>query len=214
MLQSTRSQVRDTLSTHGRITSKHSHSDQSSVATYTPQTDGRSTNLSSNNTPQSDYGITPTSARSSGFPDPLARYSHYPQVPPQQHHHHHSGAVATMAQPNSPSMSLPAGSENNQTSNHVKSNSELPIDPAISQASPTYPPGYPYPPPGPHMSPYADQQHPAMYARPEWGYPQHPGMQPSYGHPPTSQPPPPPNQQRPGQVSQSRRCAYCMTDQL
>ena len=182
-------------------TSKSLHSDHSSVATYTPQTDGRSTNLSSNNTPQSDYGITPTSARASGFPpDPLSRYGHYHHAPA-----HHPGAVVTMAQPNSPSLSLPDGNENDHPatdSNHVESNDDVPIDPSISQASPTYPPPqYPYPPPGQHMSPYGDQNHPAMYApRPDWPYGQHPGMQSPYGHPPTSQPPPPNPVQRPGQV--------------
>lgn len=200
MPQITRSQVRNHCPpVDHNFCSKAFQLDQSSVATYTPQTDGRSTNLSSTNTPQSDYGITPTSARSSGFPDPLARYGPYPSAPS-----HHPGAVATMAQPNSPSMSLPDGGENNHrnsNTNSVKSNSDVPIDPSISQASPTYPPPqYPYPPPGQHMSPYGDQNHPAMYGRPDWPYGQHPGMQPPYGHPPTSQPPPQQNAQRPGQV--------------
>jgi hypothetical protein len=115
--------------------------DQSSVATYTTQ-DPRSANISSNNTPQSDYGITPSSARSSGFPPEHLRYSQYSHAP------HHQGAVVTMAQPTSPSMSLPDGAPNgNPTANslHKRSNSDVPIDPSISQASPTYPPYSPYP---------------------------------------------------------------------
>ena len=198
--QSTRIQVRTRVVATLCIHSKPLRSDHSTVATYTPQTDGRSTNLSSTNTPQSDYGIAPTSVRPSGFPDP--RYGQHPHAPA---HHYHPGAVATMAQPNSPSPSLLDGNEHDHhkpDESRVESNGDVPIDPSISQASPTYPPGpYPYPPPGHQISPYGDQGHPQMYApRPDWPYGQHPGMASPYGHPPPSQQPPPGPPQRPGQV--------------
>merc|ERR1712000_645328 len=77
---------------------EYAQSDQSSVATYTTQ-DPRSSNISSNNTPQSDYGLTPSSARSSGFPPEHLRYSQFTHAPP------HPGAVGTMAQPTNPSIS-------------------------------------------------------------------------------------------------------------
>ncbi|EHY60015.1 hypothetical protein HRR83_006376 [Exophiala dermatitidis] len=81
-----------------RGASEYAQSDQSSVATYTTQ-DARSANISTSNTPQSDYGLTPSSARSSGFPSEHLRYSQYTHAP------QHSGAVGTMAQPTNPSIS-------------------------------------------------------------------------------------------------------------
>lgn len=157
--------------------------DQSSVATFTTQ-DPRSANISSTNTPQSDYGLTPSSARSSGFPPDHLRYSQYSHAP------HHPGAVGTMAQPTSPSMSLPDGATNgNPTANshRVRSNSDVPIDPSISQASPTYPPYSPYPQGQDMQHAYQPQHPPYMQQRPpheQWaGYPPQHGMPAPYQHP-------------------------------
>ncbi|KIV85963.1 hypothetical protein, variant [Exophiala sideris] len=77
---------------------EYAQSDHSSVATYSTQ-DPRSAPISNTTTPQSDYGLTPSSARSSGFPSDHLRYSQYSHAPP------HSGAVGTMAQPTNPSIS-------------------------------------------------------------------------------------------------------------
>ncbi|KIW32494.1 uncharacterized protein PV07_04036 [Cladophialophora immunda] len=182
--------------------SEYAQSDQSSVATYATQ-DPRSATISSNNTPQSDYGLTPSSARSSGFPPEHLRYSQYP---PAQHH---QGAVGTMAQPTSPSKSLPEGAPNgNPTANshHVRSNSDVPIDPSISQASPTYPPYSPYPQGQDMQHAYQPQHAPYMPQRPpheQWGGypPQHaiPGPYPHPG-PGVQGPPPSSGASRSGQV--------------
>lgn len=157
--------------------------DQSSVATYTTQ-DPRSGNLSTNNTPQSDYGLTPSSARSSGFPSDHLRYSQYSHAP------HHPGAVGTMAQPTSPSKSLPDGTSNGNPTAHstdMRSNSDVPIDPSISQASPTYPPYSPYPQGQDMQHAYQPQHPPYMQQRPpheQWaGYPPQHGMPGPYPHP-------------------------------
>lgn len=108
-------------------------------------------------------------------------------------------------------MSLQEGSAENQqpnNANHVKSSSnpDVPIDPSISQASPTYPPYSPYgQEQGMHQG-YAPPQHPGyMPPRPphdQWaGYPPQHGM-PPYGQHPGGVQGPPPNSAgaRPGQV--------------
>jgi transcription factor CON7 len=184
--QNTRSQVSNNAS-YRPASRPHSEQrvvslDQSSVATYATQ-DPRSATISSTNTPQSDYGLPPSSARSSGFPPEHLRYSQYPQAP------HQAGAVVTMAQPSSPSKSLPEDSLNGNhvtNSHHVRSNSDVPIDPSISQASPTYPPYSPYPPQQGMDHAYQPQHPPYMQQRPphdQWGgYPQH-GMPAPYPHP-------------------------------
>ena len=116
-----------------------------------------------------------------------------------------------MAQPPSPSMSLPEGSADQQPNrtNHVESssNNDVPIDPSISQASPTYPPYSPYGQDQPmHQGYGGPPQHPGyMPPRPpheQWGgYPPQHGM-PYGGHPGAVQGPPPTSAgQRPGQVS-------------
>lgn len=115
-----------------------------------------------------------------------------------------------MAQPTSPSLSPPDGSTDDHQANnssHVKSsNTDVPIDPSISQASPTYPPYSPYPPDQMHQG-YQPQPHGYMpQPRPphdQWGgYPPQHGM-PPYGHPPPGVQGPPPSSGggRPGQVS-------------
>ncbi|KAL8723757.1 MAG: hypothetical protein Q9225_000052 [Loekoesia sp. 1 TL-2023] len=80
-----------------------------------------------------------------------------------------------MAQTTSPSMSLHDGQQNNHHNPpHVKSNTEVPIDPSIAASSPTYPPYSPYAQQGHDMSQY--QGHPPH------GY--HPGWPQQYaGHP-------------------------------
>ncbi|RVX74078.1 hypothetical protein B0A52_01910 [Exophiala mesophila] len=185
--------------------SDYAQSDQSSVATYATQ-DPRSANISSTNTPQSDYGLTPSSARSSGFPSDQLRYSQYPHAP-------HQAAVGAMAQPPSPSLSLPDGAPHgnpngslNSTS-HQRSNSDLPIDPSISQASPTYPPYSPYPQGQDMQHAYQPQHPPYMQQRPpheQWGGypPQHgmPGPYPHPGGPGVAGPPQTSAASRPGQV--------------
>jgi hypothetical protein len=186
--QNTRSQVSRTTETRThscRASSERLVSiDQSSVATYTTQ-DPRSSNISSNNTPQSDYGLPPSSARSSGFPPDHLRYSQYSHAP------QHPGVAGTMAQPTSPSNSLPERASNgnaNANAHHMRSNSDVPIDPSISQASPTYPPYSPYPQ-GQDMQHAYQPQHapPYMQQRPpheQWaGYPPQHGMPGPYPHP-------------------------------
>ncbi|KAL4897860.1 hypothetical protein BDV59DRAFT_208504 [Aspergillus ambiguus] len=138
---------------------------------YTPQPDVRpAANISSSNTPQSDYGLSqPPAARSPAYPEYLAR-------PPQYHHAPNTqpGGAAGMAQATSPSMT-----NDHRNHSNVKSDAGVPIDPSIAASSPTYPPPYsPYQPQGHEMAQY--QGHPPppppqMYARPEWshGYGQH-----------------------------------------
>jgi transcription factor CON7 len=113
-----------------------------------------------------------------------------------------------MAQATSPSISLPEGSAAQQPdqNNHVKSpsNPDVPIDPSISQASPTYPPYSPYGhEQGMHQGYAPPQQSGYLPPRPpheQWGgYPQH-GMPAPYPHP-GGVSGPPPSAGRPGQVS-------------
>ncbi|KAB8227569.1 putative C2H2 transcription factor (Con7) [Aspergillus alliaceus] len=146
---------------------------------YTPQPEVRpAANISSSNTPQSDYGLNqpPAAARSPAYPDYLAR-------PPQYHHapNTQAGGAAGMAQATSPSMHTLHDGQLHDHRNHtnVKSDADVPIDPSIAASSPTYPPPYsPYQPQGHEMAQY--QGHPPppppqMYARPDWshGYGQH-----------------------------------------
>ncbi|RMZ83343.1 hypothetical protein DV737_g1671, partial [Chaetothyriales sp. CBS 132003] len=172
--------------------------DQASTATYSTQ-DPRSASLSSSTTPQSDYGVVatqpaPSSSRLAG--DAL-RYCPYP--PPA----HPQGALGAMAQQPSPSMSLSDASKENHPPANSASNADVPIDPSISQASPTYPPYSPYPQDqGMHQG--YQPQHPGYIPpRPpheQWpGYPPHQGM-PPYQHPGGVQGPPQTSGQRPGQV--------------
>ncbi|PTU19335.1 hypothetical protein P175DRAFT_0510603 [Aspergillus ochraceoroseus IBT 24754] len=178
---------------------------------YTPQPEVRpAANISSNNTPQSDYGLNqpPTAARSPAYPEYLAR-------PPQYHHapNTQAGGAAGMAQATSPSMNTLTDGPHNDHRNHhsnVKSDPDVPIDPSIAASSPTYPPPYsPYQPQGHDMAQY--QGHPPppppqMYARPEWshGYGQHQhGLPGPYNTPATTVGPASPAATagpRPGQV--------------
>ncbi|RHZ44958.1 uncharacterized protein CDV56_101372 [Aspergillus thermomutatus] len=209
--------------------SEHPAADQASAAAtaqYTPQQEVRPTpqytpqpevrpasaaaaaNISSSNTPQSDYGLNqPPAARSPAYPDYLAR-------PPQYHHapNTQAGGAAGMAQATSPSMTTLHDGHQNDHRNHsnVKSDADVPIDPSIAASSPTYPPPYsPYQPQGHDMAQY--QGHPPppppqMYGRPEWshGYGQHQhGLPGPYSAPATTVGPASPAATagpRPGQV--------------
>ncbi|KAJ5542357.1 hypothetical protein N7461_008360 [Penicillium sp. DV-2018c] len=118
---------------------------------YTPQPEVRPANISSANTPQSDYGLNPApTARSPAYQDYLHR--------PAQHYAPSSqpGGAAGMAQATSPFINtLPTG----QRSPNVKSDAPVPIDPSLPANSPTYPPPYsPYQPQGHEMAQY--QGHP------------------------------------------------------
>ncbi|KAJ5456195.1 C2H2 transcription factor (Con7) [Penicillium desertorum] len=98
---------------------------------YTPQPEVRP-NISSANTPQSDYGLNPPpTARSPAYQDYLHR-------PPQSYApNSQPGAAAGMAQATSPFINtLPTGPR----SPHSKSDAPVPIDPSLPANSPTYPP--------------------------------------------------------------------------
>ncbi|RWQ95542.1 hypothetical protein C8Q69DRAFT_506886 [Paecilomyces variotii] len=157
------------------------------AAQYTPQPEVRSANISSSNTPQSDYGLNPPAGRSQPYPDYLARQPQYHHAPNTQ-----AGGAAGMAQATSPSMTLHDGQQNGHHSqSNIKSDPDVPIDPSIAASSPNYPPPYsPYQPQGHDMAQY--QGHPPppqMYARPDWshGYGQHQhGLPGPYSSPATT----------------------------
>ncbi|GFF55391.1 hypothetical protein IFM58399_10062 [Aspergillus lentulus] len=182
-----------------RPASEYAQSDQASAAAtaqytpqqevrptpqYTPQPEVRPTsaaaaNISSSNTPQSDYGLNqPPAARSPAYPDYLAR-------PPQYHHapNTQAGGAAGMAQATNPSIA------------------------ASSPTYP--PPYSPYQPQGHDMAQYQGHPPPPppqMYGRPEWshGYGQHQhGLPGPYSAPATTVGPASPAATagpRPGQV--------------
>ncbi|KAJ5825056.1 Zinc finger C2H2 [Penicillium robsamsonii] len=149
---------------------------------YTPQPEVRP-NISSANTPQSDYGLNPPpTARSPAYQDYLHR-------PPQSYApNSQPGGAAGMAQATSPFNTLPTGPR----SPHSKSDAPVPIDPSLPANSPTYPPPYsPYQPQGHEMAQY--QGHPPppqhMYARPDWPHSygqQHHGLPGPYTSPTTT----------------------------
>lgn len=174
------------------------------AAQYPPQTEVRPVTIPASNTPQSDYGLNPPSARSSGFPEYLPRQPQYHHPPNTQ-----PGGAPGMAQATSPSHTLKGGQQDDHRNpSQMKSDPEVPIDPSIAASSPTYPPPYsPYNPQGHEMAQY--QGHPPppqMYARPEWAhqYGQHQhGLPGPYSSPATtvsSAPPAATAGPRPGQV--------------
>ena len=121
----------------------------------------RPSNYPLTQTPTSDYGGSPSVARSAHLhPDYIARQSYVQQ----QHSHGHTGSMAQ--QPQSPSMSLQDGHQNDHHHpTHIKSNADVPVDPNIAASSPTYPPYSPY---GPHdMSHYQGHGPPSGYP-PHW----------------------------------------------
>lgn len=185
-------------------TTETSSVDQASAAHYNPDGRANANGYSSTATPNSDYGVHPTSARSGSFPDHV-RGGHYPPS-------NYSGSSGSMTQQApSPSLPLPVdGKQNPQAlSQPNKSDVDVPIDPSIATSSPSYPPQYnqhsPYPPQDGMTHGYPHPQAP-MYAqpRPDWaGYgqthPQQHGMPPypMHGHQePTVTAPT--NAQRPG----------------
>lgn len=172
--------------------------DHSSAAQYnTPAQDARPPNYSSTSTPNPEYAINPSSARSGTFPE----YIRGPFPPEGAARFHpsnsNSGSSGGMAQTTSPSLPLADGRENSHhDASQMKSDPDVPIDPNIAAAtSPTYPPAgpqySPYPPQAHDMAAYQGHQGGGMYAgRPEWGPhgygpPQHPhGLPGPYGaHP-------------------------------
>lgn len=184
-------------------TTTHIHTPQPEVRPtpqYTPQPEVRPANISSSNTPQSDYGLNPPPpTRSPAYQDYLPRPPSY--VPNSQP----GGAPAGMAQATSPFLA-PRGPF---SASNVKSDGAVPIDPSLPANSPTYPPPYsPYQPQGHDMTQY--QGHPPppphqMYARPDWphSYGQSHHMPGPYASPATtvgSASPAPAAGPRPGQV--------------
>lgn len=117
-----------------------------------------------------------------------------------------------MAQATSPSMSLQDGHQNNHHNTpHVKSNSDVPIDPSIAASSPTYPPYSPYTQQGHEMSQYQGhpppgyQHWPQQYTGHPHGIPNGPYSSPgtavsAAGAAATAGP-------RPGQVCLALQCA-------
>ena len=146
-------------------------------------------------TPDSNYSLNPSSARSGTFPEyNLPRNTGYPDGTQRyQANGTPNGASGNMAQPQSPS-SMPSvdGSSAHPPglAQAADSNPPIPVDPSIAQSSPTYPPPphhySPYPTQDPHHMQY---QTPPMYARPEYqaGPPYSAPHQPMpYGHVATS----------------------------
>jgi hypothetical protein len=168
--------------------SEGTSADQASAAQYPPGQDPRAANFSSSATPTSEYGIPPSSARSGSFPDYIQR-QHY--TPAGQ------GATAGgMAQATSPSQPLQDGQASNENGSNIRSDAEVPIDPSIAAASPTYPPQQhqysPYQPQ--HDMSHYPAAHPGVYGRPDWAggqYQTPPQHMPHYGHPSSTGPPTP-----------------------
>ncbi|EEP77365.1 conserved hypothetical protein [Uncinocarpus reesii 1704] len=162
-------------------------------AQYTAPAESRTAgNLSTSNTPQPDYTLNqtaqpppPPAARPPPYPDYLARQPQYHHAPNTQ-----AGGAAGMAQATSPSMNLQDGPQNDHRNpTQIKSDTDVPIDPSIAAASPTYPPPYsPYQPQGHDMAQYQGHPPPQMYARPDWPhqYGQHQGLPGPYSSPATT----------------------------
>lgn len=183
----------------------------------------QSTVHSSSATPTSEYGLNPSSSRSSTFPEYLTRQP-YPEGGASRYHPpmaNQSGGGPGMAPTSNPSSPLPPVDPHTTGrggARSLKSDPDMVTDPGIAATSPTYPPPAPYAsyPPPQDMSPAYPGQPGAsnVYGRPpDWGHypPPHPhGLPPAYGpHPsPTttvsSASPSTPVGPRPGQV---RRCS-------
>jgi hypothetical protein len=149
----------------GDTQSEASSVDHPSAASYGGQQEVRSASYSASATPTSDYSGLPSSARSSSFPEhPIQRAYHSAS--------NHSASTAMAQTPTSPSLPLPAEGSN-QDARQVKSDSNVPIDPSIATASPTYPHGQysPYAPPPQDMSHGYQHAGGSLYAqpRPDWG---------------------------------------------
>ncbi|TID25363.1 c2h2 transcription factor [Venturia nashicola] len=177
--------------------SEDNSADQASAAQYPQGQDPRGANFSSSATPTSEYGIPPSSARSGSFPEYIQRQQHY--TPAGQ-----GAPVGGMAQSQSPSQSGPDGHASSHNSNNMRSDADVPIDPSIAAASPTYPPQHQYSPYQPqHEMSHYPAAHPGVYGRPDWASPgqyQQPSPHmPHYGHSASTGPP------TPGMVSPVQR---------
>ena len=169
-----------------KIKSERSAPDQTAAAQYPPGQDPRSANFSSSATPTSDYGIAPSSARSGSFPEYIQRS----QYPPQGQ----GTPAGNMAQATSPSIPLHNDQAINPNPSSNKSDADLPIDPSIAAASPTYPHHPSYSPYTPNEAQPMYGQHPGHFPRPDWppGHYQTPPTHiPPYGHAVTTGPPTP-----------------------
>jgi transcription factor CON7 len=170
-------------STFGDNRSEASSSvDQSSAAHYAnSQQDPRAGAYQATATPNSDYAVYPQSARSSNFPDHIQRTYH----PASSQSGSSGGGMAQT--PTSPSsMPLQDGRHHQNAQQGAKSDSDVPIDPSIAAASPTYPHSQysPYPPQQDMSHGYA-QHSGGLYAqpRPDWtGYGQQHGPPLTPGH--------------------------------
>lgn len=174
-------------------TTQHSEDsvDATSASHYTP---GGDVKFNPSGTPTSEYGMNPSPARSTQFPE----YMHRPQYTDGAQRYHHSAAPQSagpgqIPQPTSPSMpeseeGTPIGDVSD--AHNPSSNIDMPLDPSIAA-----PPPHAYT--THHYAPYATQQdaphYPPqhMYPPHQYQYPSH-AMPGAYGHvPPTmSQPPP------------------------
>lgn len=169
--------------------SEDNSADQASAAQYPQGQDPRGANFSSSATPTSEYGLPPSSARSGSFPEYIQRQQHY--TPTGQ-----GAPVGGMAQAQSPSQSGPDGHASSHNGNNMRSDADVPIDPSIAAASPTYPPQHQYSPYQPqHEMSHYPAAHPGVYGRPDWASPgqyQQPSPHmPHYGHSASTGPPTP-----------------------
>jgi len=169
-----------------KIKSERSAPDQTSAAQYPPGQDPRNANFSSSATPTSDYGIAPSSARSGSFPEYIQRSPYPPQG--------QGTPAGNMAQATSPSIPLHNDQAINPNPSSNKSDADLPIDPSIAAASPTYPHHPSYSPYTPNEAQPMYGQHPGHFPRSDWppGHYQTPPTHiPPYGHAVTTGPPTP-----------------------
>lgn len=170
--------------------SEGSSADHSTAAQYTPQQDVK---YNATATPNSEYSLNPSSARSGTFPEynNVPRTAAYPDGSQRYHPSAGPNGAGNMAQPTSPSMSppeVPDGQTDNRQveASNPSSDQNIPVDPSIAQSSPTYPPPH-YPPYTPqhdmggyHGQPMYRPDYPGPYSAPHMGY----------GHVPTSVSPP------------------------
>jgi hypothetical protein len=143
-------------SNFGDNNSEGSTADQPSAAAaaqYPVKPEYNPTSANSTATPTSEYGVYPPSARSGSFPEHIR--GSYPGT---------SASGGSMAQQqNSPSM--PQQDGRNHQPHGVRSDNDVPIDPSIAAASPTYP----YPQHSPY-GPNPDMAHAAGLGGLRWSW--------------------------------------------
>lgn len=170
-------------------------------------------------TPAPDYGLSTPTSRSGPFPDYMQQRAQYPDGSQRYHAQGAPGGSAlNMVQPSSPSTPLDDGqSASHQDAQDVTSNTDVPLDPSIVGASPTYAQH--------HYSPYAQSHEmahyqpapPGMYGRAEYGAP-YPGphshaMPSPYAHVPGGVPNAalmPAAQRPPGVSAIESNCELCL----